>query len=515
MNKYFILCIIILLSCILLGPGSLLGGSISRSLTDRMSTSLQNEQVDILITFKDQPDVQALRSGTTSKKRVLDFTTLKKAAEKSQQQLRNMLLAENGQQIRSLWIINGLAAQVPLRLVEEIARQPGVLRVSLDAVVRLPETGAAISTATSTWNIDLTGADQFWQQGHDGDGVVVAVVDTGVDLQHQDLQSRWRGGNNSWYDPNGEHATPYDHDGHGTRVAGIILGGDAGGSAIGMSPGASWIAVKIFDDANEAAYSDIHLGFQWLLDPDNNSFTNDLPDIINNSWGLNELTGQCLTEFQPDIQLLRASGIVVNFSAGNAGPAANTSISPANNPGSFAVGGVDSSIQVTNFSSRGPSPCNGTIYPHILAPAVDIRTSDITFGGLFPDNYAVVDGTSFAAPHVTGAMALIKSGYPWLQNDELQQVLTLSAQDIETPGPDNTAGHGVLDLAAAMNLLDANTCISPDGTFYFDPDGCGQSFQPKNRHIPAIIHLLLNAVFHGNFDGFLLSHFSSLSNAHS
>ena len=119
-------------------------------------------------------------------------------------------------------------------------------------------------------------------------------MDTGVDYLHPDLAQRWRGGPNSWYDPNGEHATPYDHTGHGTQVMGIMVGGDAGGASIGVAPGARWISVKIFNDAGYSSISIIHEGFQWLMDPDGNPDTNDAPDVINNSWGYPNDAGICL-----------------------------------------------------------------------------------------------------------------------------------------------------------------------------------------------------------------------------
>jgi len=514
MNRYFTYCFTIFLILLLTNPeAGLAAGSISRDLKGMLSTLGQNEEVNIIVTFA-TPPVSAIEPDLTAAKRSTHISRLQEIAARSQLNVKTYLQTVNAKNMRPLWIVNALAARVPVRLIDEIAQLTGVLQVAPDSIVRLPATRTNPSFTGSTWNIDLTGADQFRQSGNDGSGVVVAIIDTGVDLQHQDILSRWRGGSNSWYDPNGEHSTPYDSDGHGTRVSGIILGGDAGGSTIGMAPGARWIGVKIFNDAGEAAYSAIHLGFQWLLDPDNNPFTNDRPDIINNSWGLNDLAGQCFTEFQPDIQLLRASGIAVVFSAGNAGPSARSSISPANNTGSFATGGIDHSLLVTDFSSRGPSACNGEIYPHLMAPAVDIRTSDITFGGVFPDNYAQVNGTSFAAPHVAGAMALLKSGYPWLGSEALLQVLTLSARDLDAPGPDNATGYGLLDLSAAVNLLDTNTCTTPDGSFFFDPNGCDQTFTPGNKHIPAIIHLLLSASFQRVSDWPLLprrQHFSMLA----
>ena len=115
--------------------------------------------------------------------------------------------------------------------------------------------------------------------------MVVATLDTGVDLTHPDLAGAWRGGANSWYDPNGEHpTTPVDVNGHGTWTMGVMVGGDAGGSSIGIAPDAQWIAAKIFNDRGIATTVGIHLAFQWLLDPDGNPATADAPNVVNDSW---------------------------------------------------------------------------------------------------------------------------------------------------------------------------------------------------------------------------------------
>ena len=90
----------------------------------------------------------------------------------------------------------------------------------------------------------------------------------------------WRGGSNSWYDPYGQHpAVPTDMSGHGTWTMGVMVGGDAGGTSLGVAPEAQWISVKIFNDQGGATATAIHLGFQWLLDPDGDPATPDAPDV--------------------------------------------------------------------------------------------------------------------------------------------------------------------------------------------------------------------------------------------
>jgi hypothetical protein len=288
--------------------------------------------------------------------------------------------------------------------------------------------------------------------------VVVANMDTGVDASHPDLASRWRGGSNSWYDPNGQHpTTPTDVNGHGTWTMGVMVGGDAGGSSIGVAPDARWIAVKIFNDRGSTTSTIIHRGFQWLLDPDGNPATADAPNVVNNSWTMS--VGGCNLDFQPDLANLRAAGILPVFSAGNYGPSSGTVFSPANNPGAFAVGSVDDADEVDPYSSRGPSACAGSVAPRLAAPGVGIRTSDL-YGG-----YIEASGTSLAAPHVAGALALLLSAAPGTSADRQQAALEAGAVDLGPPGTDPDYGSGRLDALASYHWL----ATSPDFTVAASP----------------------------------------------
>jgi hypothetical protein len=234
---------------------------------------------------------------------------------------------------------------------------------------------------------------------------------------------------------------------------GLIVGGDSSGQVIGVAPDAQWIAAKIFDNTGVASYSAIHQAFQWALDPDGNPDVDDAPDVVNNSWGFFETVDTCFNEFTDDITMLKDADIAVVFSAGNSGPYASTSLSPANNPGSVAVGAVDSSLAVASFSSRGPSACDGGIYPHITAPGVNVLTTTLTFGGLFPQSYVEVSGTSFSVTHVAGSMALLKSAVPTAAVADLEAAIEQSAVDIGIAGADNDYGAGVIDVLGAYNLL--------------------------------------------------------------
>jgi bacillopeptidase F len=381
---------------------------------------------------------------------------LRKHAELTQGTLLTFLKSRGAKHIIPLWLINGIAVTIRGEVIRELAHHPDIITIRLDKTLRLPE-GKPDSAKEPEWSLDAIRAPELWNLGYTGEGIVVASMDTGVDLNHPDLTDKWRGGTKSWFDPHGEHEMPYDLNGHGTQTMGIMVGGSAGGTSIGVAPGAQWIAIKIFNDADETSLSIIHQGFQWLLDPDNNPDSDDAPDVINNSWGLDDNVNECIDEFREDIQTLRAAGIAVVFSAGNGGPSLSTSISPANYPESFAAGAVDDNFTILVFSSRGPSVCDGDIYPEVVAPGKNVRTSDLTFGGLFPNSYVNVTGTSFAAASVTGAMALLLSTKPFMSISELESAMKESARDLGSPGPENEFGYGLIDCMATYNST--TTCV--------------------------------------------------------
>ncbi|MCU7797322.1 MAG: S8 family serine peptidase [Candidatus Thiodiazotropha sp. (ex Myrtea spinifera)] len=364
--------------------------------------------------------------------------------------------------LKSLWSINAVALKLPAHLVDEVAKLPGIDRISVDMLLTMNASPTEVVTTEPLWNLEDVNTNALWDKGIAGEGVVVAILDSGVDLNHPDLVSRWRGGVNSWLDPYGQHEIPVDFDGHGTQALSLVLGGDASGYQVGMAPNAQWIAAKIFDNNNQTSLSAIHEAFQWVLDPDGDPTTDDAPDVVNNSWGFTNTINQCYQEFTDDIRLLREAGIAVVFSAGNFGPFDETSISPANDPGSISVGSVDQFQDIERSSSRGPGACDGGVFPKLVAPGSLIFSADA-----LPIGYNVVSGTSFAAPHVTGAIALLKSAFPTATVSQIETALYDSAADLGDSGTDDHYGYGMLDLAAAYDLLFTELGADSPGLFVF------------------------------------------------
>ena len=347
--------------------------------------------------------------------------------------------------VRSLWIAGAVAVTADAEAIAALSARPDVRSIESDSVLPIHPADAI----TGEPGVAAAGAPELWSHGIDGRGITVASLDTGVDLTHAELSGRYRGGSNSWFDPFGQHAQPADLNGHGTQVMGIMVAGDG----IGMAPGARFIAARVFNDAGVSTDSGVHLAFQWLLDPDGNPATDDAPDVVNASWGA--LIASCDTEFEPDLQALRAAHILPVFAAGNSGPAASTDTSPGNLPEAFAVGATATDTTIAPFSSVGPSRC-GNAFPSLVAAGTGIRSTDRF--GLGATGLA---GTSFAAPHVAGALALLLQMAPQLSADEQASLLTQTARDLGVPGPDSTFGAGSLDVAAAAHLLSPALDISP------------------------------------------------------
>jgi subtilisin family serine protease len=416
--------------------------------------------VDALVVMRSQADLAALNPAAPGRTRAARLASVERAlrdtATTGQRDVLAMLNSRRAQNqvtnVTPLWIANEVAVRARPAVIRELASRADVREVRPELVIAAPSPAVLAQPATPAQaappepNLTQVDAPALWDLGARGQGVVVASLDTGVDVSHPDLAGRWRGGSNSWFDPNGEHpSSPIDVSGHGTQTMSVIVGGNAGGSSIGVAPDARWIAAKIFNDHGAATTTGVHLSFQWLLNPDGNPTTPDAPNVVNSSWTMN--TAACNLEFQPDLSSLRAAGLIPVFAAGNSGPASGTVQSPGNLPEALTVGGVDFSDSLDPSSSVGPSACSAAVTPALVAPSVNVRAADL-YGG-----YVTQTGTSIAAPHVTGALALLLSAMPGTGQDAQEAAVTGGAFDLGAPGVDPSYGYGRLDALAAYQRL--------------------------------------------------------------
>ncbi|MGW0877945.1 S8 family peptidase, partial [Streptomyces sp. NPDC002740] len=312
------------------------------------------------------------------------------------------------------------------------AADPGLRRISLDGVRRA-------SLDKSTAQIGVPAARQA---GYDGQGVRIAVLDTGVDETHPDLQGRQEAERNFSASPDTK-----DRFGHGTHVASIAAGTGAksGGTYEGVAPGARILDGKVLDDDGYGSESDIVAGLEWAAAQN--------ADIVNLSLGVQDRPGVDLVEEAVN-RLSAERGLLVVAAAGNAGPDAGTVSSPASAEKALAVGAVDANDAVASFSSRGPTADNLVVKPDITAPGVDI-TAAVAPGSVIareageqPPGYATISGTSMATPHVAGAAALLKQQHPGWKGAELKAALVAGARPAGA-GP-FAEGGGRVDVAAAV-----------------------------------------------------------------
>ncbi|MEC5425987.1 carboxypeptidase regulatory-like domain-containing protein [Virgibacillus sp. C22-A2] len=421
--------------------------------------SLEEEDtVAVIIRMKEQQDkVKMFRDAANASNRTerLEIVQerLKDVASKSQAGvLENLSMFENNGQafkIKPLWIINGVAAELSEDALNKISQRDDVERVLLDEVYEVPEvTVEESSPRLPEWGLEKINATDVWgEYGIDGEGIVVGIMDTGVEGEHEALKENYRGRNgdhaSSWIDLSGHsYETPKDGNGHGTHVAGTAVGGGEG-EPVGVAPGAEWIAAKIFTDSGSTTESAIHQAFEWFMAPGGDPAN--APHVVNNSWGNSNTYN---VSFYDDVQAWVAAGIFPLFAAGNDGPGSQTIGSPASFIDSFAIGATDSSDQAAGFSSRGPVFWNGERYvkPDVSAPGREIYSA-------WPGNgYHTISGTSMATPHVAGVIALIMQANPDYSIDEVKQLMKNTARSESHMGqlPNDSYGSGIVNAYQAV-----------------------------------------------------------------
>ncbi|MDF5758953.1 S8 family serine peptidase [Spongiactinospora sp. TRM90649] len=432
---------------------------------DKISKAVQADLKDgkatFLVRLKGEADLSSARRANSKNAKAKAVYQAKTAhAKKSQAGLRE-LLAERKAKYTPFWIVNVIKVTADAKLAAEIAARPEVAGVDPIGKAELPKPLPGTAKAklhAVEWNIDRINAPRVWNElGNRGEGVVVGLIDTGVDFEHPELAAQYRGAlpdgrvvhDYNWFDPTSVcgGVTPCDNAGHGTHVTGTMVGK----SGIGVAPAARWIAAKACPDDSGCDTDALLRSGQWMLAPTDANGENprpDLaPDIINNSWG-----GEGFDPYyKPVTTAWVEAGIFPMFAIGNEGPGCGTAASPGMYEETYAASGFDVNGVTHPRFSTGTGE-NGEIKPNISAPGVDVRSS-IPGGG-----YNTISGTSMASPHVAATVALIWSAAPALRRDiaATRQVLDGSAIDVAdtscggTAADNNVYGEGRLDAYAAV-----------------------------------------------------------------
>ncbi len=458
-------------------------------------------QTRFLVYLQKQADFTALQSmvfASQAQQRSAVYDLLTTQAEEAQAALRGWLDSRLGTDAvggyQPFTIVNAIAVDGSLESIINLAQRPDVARLVANyPLVQQWQTTAdgpdlpaaqvqpaAVALDTSNWNIQLVRADRVWSElGVRGEGAVVAGFDTGVSFRHPALVKQYRGNlqngqfdhNYNWFEPDSQlypdgnlgtslSSQPRDCSTHGTHTMGTSVGNaNTSGTQIGMAPNAQWIAIPgiCYGTMSGGIRDDIGglKAFQWLLCPTdltgNRQTANcaKAPDVVNNSWGSANPLNDVL---RPAIQALRAMNIAPVFASGNPRAGAGSIGTPANAPEAITVGATDRDDLVASFSGRGPSFYEGEQKPELSAPGVNVKSS------VSSNNYDVYSGTSMAAPHVTGLIALmisadLRDGVRDFTVDELEKFMTSTAVDLGELGPDNDYGYGRIDAYAAVRWV--------------------------------------------------------------
>lgn len=459
-----------------------------------LETIYAEDSAEFIVFMAEQADLSAAWAveGKAEKGRLVHMI-LSETAEHSQAALLEQLQG-TGAVFRSYWIANMVWVRGNESALRTAAQTPGVAHVYANPYRQLqlpeqplnrwaPETPQGIEP-----NINLIRAPEVWALGVNGQGAVIGGQDTGYDWDHPALKSQYRGWNGAtadhdynWHDAihagagdcDPDSVEPCDDNGHGTHTMGTMVGDDGATNQIGVAPGAQWIGCRNMyrGVGSPVTYSEC---FQWFVAPtDGNGENPDpamAPHVVNNSWACPQSEGcEEVDILQTVVENVRAAGIVVVASAGNSGVAGCGTVQyqPAIYEATFSVGATvvpedeNDEETIASFSSRGPVIVDGSnrLKPDVVAPGFQIRSS--IPGG----NYGNSSGTSMAAPHVSGLVALLIATNPTLSGDvtAIETAITASALGLtttETCGgvagteiPNNTFGYGRIDALEAYLLV--------------------------------------------------------------
>jgi serine protease AprX len=383
------------------------------------------------------------------------------------------VLGVGGTVLAQYHLIDAIDAMVPAALEPVLAALPGIT-VTPDATVSVQSTTESTGPHTpSDEFLQQTGATQLASGGDTGQGVTVAVMDTGID-NLPDFARRLIGG----VDLTGANNPYQDSYGHGTFVAGLIAGDGASsnGQYSGEAPGANLVSIKVAGANGITNLNTLILGLQWAVDHRGAYGIK----VLNLSLGFQSTESTVLNPLDQAVEAVWESGITVVAAAGNAGPFNGTILSPGDDPLVITVGALDdmaspaeSGDEMTNFSSAGPTSPDGWVKPDLVTSGRSVVSLAAPGSTIYDDNPSarigaagfVGSGTSFSTAITSGAAALVLAGNPGLTPDQVKARLlgTTNPGPVGNPFVD---GHGALNAYAAatagpMNYNQSATLLPP------------------------------------------------------
>ena len=489
MSRFYRVAIIAVILCALFGAPATAHPAPGKIAPWVFEHTANGAEAEFLVVLAAQADLSAAaRLQTKAEKGRYVYETLWRTAQTSQAPLLAWLEAR-GVEHRAYYIVNLVWVKGDASLARALAARPDVARIEGNPRIQnaLPQPARPFDRLLANAptgiepGIAYVRAPEVWAMGFTGQGIVVGGQDTGYDWTHPALQPHYRGWDGTaanhdynWHDAihsdnikcSADSPAPCDDHGHGTHTMGTLVGDDGGDNQIGMAPGAQWIGCRNMNAGvgTPATYIEC---FEFFLAPYPVGGTpaqgdpGKAPDVTNNSWTCPDYEGCSWDTLQAAVEAQRAAGIMTVVAAGNAGcplpDCATISDPPSLYEAVYTVGALNTGTDtIASFSGCGPVTVDGSNRrkPDITAPGTGVRSC--VPGG----SYDYKPGTSMAAPHVAGAVALLWSANPALKNQiaATEQLLNENAFHIDDTSecssggwPNNTYGYGRLDIKAAVD----------------------------------------------------------------
>lgn len=408
------------------GPALAAGDPLTVDLRDMLEDISSQEQLPVIVVFNEDPALRAVAG-------VGDFglSGIMRAQDELLALLDDMVPTQRYRHIPAMALSLGRDDILWLADLNSIAR------IEYDAPVYACMETAALWTGASTAREDY---------GLSGNGVTVAVIDTGIDGGHAAFGDRVV----AFKDLVNQRDDAYDDNGHGTHCAGIIAGSGHDGLDMGVAPAAELVGVKVLSKNGSASSSTVIAGIDWCID---NKDTYGIDIISLSLGGAGSSNGQ-------DANCLAAeraveAGLVTVIAAGNSGPRPKTIGSPGAAEKVITVGAMsdpgEGGFFLADFSSRGPTADN-RVKPDISAPGYNIMAPEANT----TDGYIAHSGTSMATPFVSGTAALLLEDNSTLTNQDIKDILCNTAEDWGKPGKDSDSGAGRLDVLNAVSGFSAD-----------------------------------------------------------
>ena len=468
---------------------------ITATLSQELSDMEANDLIRINIALRDQYDAESLQASTRNlsaeTKRNIAINELKAFSARTQSSLLNMLHSYESlgsvKNIKPFWIANVINCYATPELIEVLALRNDVWFIDYDQEYQMIDPGSYEDSeeimnpegiTEITWNVSKVNAPQVWDLGFKGEGIVVSVLDTGVNYNHNDIK------NNMWEHPDypyhgwnyiANNNNPMDDHGHGTHCAGTVAGDGTSGSQTGVAPKAKIMAMKILNSQGGGTPGGVWSGIEFSVDNG--------AHVLSLSLGWTNASNSDRQVWRNTFNNALAAGVISAVAAGNEGnmqwlyPIPNNVRTPGNVPppwlhpdqtltggtsGVMSIGATNSNDGLAGFSGRGPvtwqsvptyndyayNPGMGLIRPDVVAPGDNVKSLIHTNNS----GYTTMSGTSMATPCVAGVMALMLSKNENISPELMCEILETTTV-VLTPGKNNNTGSGRVDALAAVNAV--------------------------------------------------------------